>query len=610
MTAAAAAAAIAAQGPPGGNPPEPRPSPMLLPQALVLPRGERRIAIDGSLVDWPELPVIRLDDRRQLSGTANKAWNGPNDLSAQAFLLWDPDALFVGVVVKDEWHRGLDSRSLRVIEIPVCDNVLLTIDPRRDTRGAGDDPGRRDDRDFWLADEAGRQVVQWDRLAGTARVLDTDTARSVAVHDKERGITTYEARIPWREILPAGETAAAGRVLDLQLVVNDFDEGTDPMPQTRIGLTFGISPVVDPGLLGSMMLLADDAPMRGLVPEFPPKPGVKDAPPAGEQQWRQWLRDLPANPPVAFGDGLQVAPVDGVEPAAAVGGERRLALLRELDAACERMPRVDFLELCQRVNRRMSREVGGLHARGVPWLWRNCLEALSKAAEEAVPDGAARLFRLPMGGWLVRSAKRNFAIDPAGSDVPEFLWGGIEFCVLTQPLDMTRRNDQLLVRMYLNEPPRTVLTHIAFHLPIVPMETMPLVEPGGEIPSTSGARIQALGDPPKDNQVAWSCSYRIDVLGGPRLLVVAPNLTAAQVGDEPVDVAIVCPYAPELLAVVQKTRPGIVLIDDSFLPPNHPERRRITLADLHLLQRVLLPARSVLLGPGESWTVARPTAGR
>ena len=43
---------------------------MLLPQTVVLPRQGREITIDGSLIDWPELPAIRLDDQRQLSGTA------------------------------------------------------------------------------------------------------------------------------------------------------------------------------------------------------------------------------------------------------------------------------------------------------------------------------------------------------------------------------------------------------------------------------------------------------------------------------------------------------------------------------------------------------------
>lgn len=600
IAAAAATAALVAQGPPGNSNKPQRPEPMLVPHALALPRGDKAIAIDGSLVDWPELPALRLDDTRQLSGTANKAWIGASDLSAQAFFVWDADALYVGLAVRDEWHRGLDAKSLRIVEIPACDSVVLTFDPNRDTRAAGDDPGRREDREFWLADEAGRQVVQWDRLRGDARMLDEKSARVVAVHDKERGVTSYEARIPWREILPVDDAPKAGRVIDLQVVVNDFDETTDAMPQTRIGLTFGCSPVVDPGLLASLMLLGDTSALQGLVPEFPPKPGAKDAPPPGEKRWGPWIARLLANPPAVF---------DGKGAPADAGGTKRLELLEELDTACARMPRVDFLELCQRVHRRMNRETAGLHARGLPWLWRNRLEALSKAAEDPVPAGAARLFRLPMGGWLVRSATRNFAVDAAGADVPEFLWGAIEFCALTQPLDMTRRNDQLLVRMALHEPPRTLLTHVAFHLPVVPMATMAIVEPGKSYPSAGGTRIDALGAPPQDSFVAWSCSYRIDVPKGPSCLFVGPTLRAEDVPAEPVDVAVVCPYAPELLAIVQKVRPRLVAIDDAFLPESNPERPRMALRGLHALQQALAPTPSLLLGPGESWTVIATTNG-
>ena len=31
--------------------------------------------------------------------------------------------------------------------------------------------------------------------------------------------------------------------------------------------------------------------------------------------------------------------------------------------------------------------------------------AVSKQGEDPVPEGAVRLFKLPMGGWLVRTAK-------------------------------------------------------------------------------------------------------------------------------------------------------------------------------------------------------------
>ena len=596
----AAALPCPAQVPPPGAPPgtaagtpQARPEPMLLPQLLALPRGDRELAIDGSLTDWPELPAIRLDDRRQLSGTAYNAWRGPSDLGAQAFLLWDDKALYVSCAVKDEWHRALDGKTLQLTEVPACDSVVLTFDPGRDTRGVGGDPGRREDREFWLADEAGRQVVQWDRLRGTARVLDGQ-ARCVAVHDKEHGITNYEASIPWGEILAPGKSAKAGLVLDVQIVVNDFDESTDPMPQTRIGLTFGCGPVVDPGLLASLMLVGDAAALQGVVPEFPPKPGATEALPTGEEQWQQWIANLLAQPPAEF---------DGNGAAAECGGVKRLALLEELDSQCARMPRVDFLELHHRIHRRMNREIAGLSARGLPWLWRRRLEMLSKDAADPVAAGAVRVYRLPMGGWLVRSATSNYVVDGAGADLAEYLWGGLGFAVLTQPLDMVRRNDQMLVRMYLAEPPRAVLTHIAFHLPMVPMETMSIVEPGKSYPTSTGAQIRTFGSALEDGKVTWSCSYWIEMAKGPRLLFVGPNLKPKEVDVTDVDLAIVSPRNPELLEIVRQVKPRLVMIDDAFTVQSHPAQARITLRDLHAIQQELRPIRSVLLAPGESWTV-------
>jgi hypothetical protein len=578
------------------NAPQQRPEPMLMPQVVVLPRGDRAIAVDGSLSDWPELPAIRLDDQRQLSGTAFKAWNGPADLSAQAFCMWDADALWLAVAVKDEWHRALDKATLNLTEIPAADSVVVSFDPERNTRSSGDDPGRREDRDFWLADEAGRHVVAWDRLRGSARMIEGDDARVVVLHDKEHGISSYEARIPWTEILPVGRTAAPGLVLDVQIVVNDYDESTDSMAQTRLGLTFGVSNVVDPGLYATMMLTADAAALQGVVPQFPPKPGVTLPAHLTQAYWQQWIADLLGVPPAVF---------DGNGAPQEAGGARRLALLEQLDEHCGRFPRVDLLELLHRTHRRMTREVAGMHARGVAWLWRERLDALSRAAEDPVPDGAVRVFRLPMGGWLVRSPLRNFAVDPAGADLEKLLWGGIEACVLTQPLDLARRNDQLLVRMYFAEPPRPVMTHIAFHLPLVSMESMALAEPGKTYGSSTGARIQALGHTRDDGAVPWSCSYRIEVPDGPTLLFVGPTLLPAEVDAGNVDLAVVSPRNPALVEIVRKVSPALLLLDDAFTCSVHPAQPRITLRELHALQQELRPVPSLLLAPGESWTVKR-----
>ena len=587
------AVALGAQNPPGGVP-QPRPEPMLLPQLVVLPRGTHELKIDGSLVDWPELPSIRLDDTRQISGTAQNAYHGAKDLSAICFLVWDDEALYVGCSVKDDWHRALDKNSLQLVEIPVADSLVLSFDPNRDTRANGPDPGRQEDRDFWLADQVGREVVQWDRLRGTARVLEASVARAVVLHDKEQGLTSYEARIPWSEILPVGKKPSAGLVIDTQIVVNDFDESTDSMPQTRIGLTFGCGPFVDPGLYASMMLVADAAALQGAVPEFPPKPGTSEPPAKPAEYWQELTARLLQHPPVVY---------DGSTAPSACGGSKRLAVLEEIDAHCAAWPRVDLLEFHQRIHRRMNREVAGMTARGLPSWWRQRLQAVSKNAADAVPEGSLRLFRLPTGGWLFRSPIRNFVVDPAGADLAEWIWGGTEFCVLTQPLDMTRRNDQLLLRMFAAEPPRAVIAHIAFHLPVVTMDQMPLAELGKTYGQSSGVQVHALGQPQVDGTVPWSCSYRIDLPQGLRIALVGPTLRANEAILEKVDVMVLSPRNPEALTIVANVKPTLVVIEDGFACESQAQVPRVPLRDLHALQQALRPAKSLLLAPGESWTV-------
>ncbi len=584
------------------NPPKgpqgPKFSPMLLPQHVVLPRGDRELTVDGSLNDWPELPALRLDDNRQLSGTAYNAWIGPRDLRAAVFLLWDAEALWISCAVTDEWHRALDANTLLLTEIPAADSVVLTFDPNRDTRASGNDPGRGEDREFWLANDTGHEVVQWDRLRGEARVLDGKFARMVVTHDKEHGLTNYEARIPWSEILAPGQVAKAGHVIDFQIVVNDFDESTDSMPQTRIGATFGCGDLIDPGLLGSMMLVADAAALQGAVPAFPPKPSATEQPSPTKEQSEEMAAGLVQHPPAIYtGQG---APAE-------CGGTKRTTVLEQIDSHHARMPRVDFLEFLQRVQRRMNREVAGIQARGLPAFWRRQLASVSKQAGDPVPEGSLRLFRIPTGGWLFRYGTGAFMVDPVGADVQEALGGGAGFCVLTQPLDMTRRNDQLLVRMYSAEPPRHVFTHIAFHLPVVPMEVMPLTEPGKSYGTPLGCNVHAMGAKRPDGKVTYSCSYRIEIPGGLTVAVVGPNLVPGDFDAGKFDVAIVSPRNPELLAIVAKLAPGLVVVDDVFTCQSHPTTVRVTLKDAFAIQQALGATPSLVLAPGESCTVtAKP----
>lgn len=595
-------AAVPAQQdePPSESPPAPRPpqrvEPMPVPRSLVKRRKDP-IVVDGSLQDWPEAPPLLLDDPRQLSGTALGAWRGPDDLAARAFLLWDADALYVAAVVRDDWHRPLDEQTPRGPEIPAVDNVLLTIDPRRDTRGGGPDEGRREDRSFWLADvpKQDGQVLQWDRLGGTARFANG--AQQAVVRDAKARLTTYEARIPWSEILPTGIDAKDGLVLDLQMVVSDYDEPTDLLPQTRVGWTFGTGDRIDPGLFGSVMLV-DDLPEAGSpLPDFPPPPDSQGSVPP-PSYWIGLWRRLQEQPPVPYTR-------DSTTPADALG-EARLKMLEELERHAAEFPRVDFLEYHERSDRRMRREVAGMVETGLPLLWEEALNDVRRRVVAPPPENTVRVFRLPAGGWLVRSAAANFGIDPAGYSLAPRLWGALDFVLLTSPLDVIRRSDQLLIRLAAAK--RQFLTHVPFHLPAVAAGTMPLVQIGQSY-ALEGLKVTVVGKK-IDDQVSPTVGYVVRWPNGFTLVEAGMSadvddfVQALGGSDVHPDVLVVSPLHPRGKFLVQRLSPRLTLLEDVLRPADVPgPQGRVKLADALEFQQELRPYTSVLLAPGESFDV-------
>ena len=63
--------------------------------------------------------------------------------------------------------------------------------------------------------------------------------------------------------------------------------------------------------------------------------------------------------------------------------------------------------------------------------------------------------------------------------------------------------------------------------------------------------------------------------------------------------------AREYIEIVRKVVPELVMIDDGFTCQSHPIQPRVTLRDIHAIQQELRTSRSVVLAPGESWTVTR-----
>ncbi len=572
--------------------------PLPIPKAVILHRGDHRVIIDGSLQDWPGLPPILMDDIRLLSGTAPGAYRGDADASARIFLMWDEEDIYFAAVVRDDWHIRMTKKSELRSEIPPADSFLLTFDPRRDTRAVGEDSGRREDAEFWLADveDQGRKVVVWDRYRGTARFAQG--AAVTVQRDKDRGLTVFEARIPWTEILPHGKKAHDRMVFDMQMVFSDYDEPTDPMPQTRVGWNFGMGPMVKPGLYGTVWLTKAKAGSVQKIefPERPASPDPQDLPVLGRKYWVDINRNLNKTRPA-------IVNKDTVDPSLA-GGEDRKEILTELDYRLEKFPRLDFLGFQQRIHRRMTREAAGIAASGLPYFWDGILDSVQHAAEKDAPERGFRVFRLPQGGWLVRSRTASFAINPGGFAIEKKLWGAIDFVLLTEPNNVTKRNDQLLMRMSAAKPKRPVFAHVSVHLPGLSIKDTPLVKPGLEY-TKNGLKVSVLGTIDKQGYVSVAVGYHVLWPDGSSLVVSGVSMLEEHVETKgKIDLLLLSARHPRARVVGQRLAAGLTILDDVLECSALQVSPRVSIVQAYELQRGLRPRSSMILAPGESCNIS------
>ena len=61
---------------------------------------------------------------------------------------------------------------------------------------------------------------------------------------------------------------------------------------------------------------------------------------------------------------------------------------------------------------------------------------------------------------------------------------------------------------------------------------------------------------------------------------------------------------PQALEIAAKVEPELVLVDGAFACSQLPNVERVSLAMAHALQRLLIPTKSLLLAPGESYQYA------
>lgn len=90
-----------------GGPAKPTPMPkVIVPRPFEANLHEvSGISVDGQLTDWPETPNFVLDQESQVVfKAATNSWNGPEDLSVNAWAGWASEGLYFAFMVTDDQH--------------------------------------------------------------------------------------------------------------------------------------------------------------------------------------------------------------------------------------------------------------------------------------------------------------------------------------------------------------------------------------------------------------------------------------------------------------------------------------------------------------------------
>jgi hypothetical protein len=574
---------------PPATPPQQQRTVMAVPTHPVL-RRDTAIQVDGSLHEWPaHMPALVLDDPRQLSGTAHKHWRGASDLSARGGMLWDAERLYLWLLVIDDWGRPMPTRQVPDAPLlPPGDSVVLYFDPRRDTRSYGPDPGRADDREFWIGmDESGRSHIAACQRRFATATFD-HAARAVVLYNREKRVWTIEASIPWCEL---ELTPEQGSAIDFTVILNDYDEPTDLLPQTRVGWTFGTGPSIDPALYGTLVLAGatweDSKP-----PEAPRRPSNDLPPLLPGKFWFDLVRQVRELPLVAGSAGLE---------------GRRGEVLATLDEQLAGYPLIDHQEQWICLQREMPREVDGYSRQHAATFVRHLAEDVLRELEQPWPQATPGVLALPGRGFLVRSKQGSIAIGPAGLGA-QSLAPHVAAVFYARANDVFDRCDPLTLQMLARK--KRVLRHLSFHLPgLGPVATEDLVSPGDTLMLGEAIAARILGSKDERGRVTATAGLQLTWPDG--FVLVYPSLAGAAdqvrlpAGKTSVDVLVLDPDHPQAEDLLAKLAPRRVVLEGFFdlprWPPGQmPRCHRLSTAK-PLLEQWTKPDREVvLLAPGQT----------
>jgi len=203
-------------------------------------RAEEPLVIDGDLGEWNTSSPIVLKDEEQLIRHGH-VWMGPDDLSAEVYVMWDEENLYIGANIVEDTPFG----AIAMLPIDGNDNIALYFSTNPQA-----DPDRieyetTDWRVIMVLDN-----YYWDTGIDRSMVKDKqlfwsrgmDGGESVLAGYEAAAIETavgytFEAKIPWQNFTNSSiplYTPREGDRISFNVVITDIDypcPGTEYVPQ-------------------------------------------------------------------------------------------------------------------------------------------------------------------------------------------------------------------------------------------------------------------------------------------------------------------------------------------------------------------------------------------
>ncbi|MDH7568136.1 MAG: sugar-binding protein, partial [Armatimonadota bacterium] len=173
----------------------------------LLPCPRRTLPADASR-ERLGAPMLRVADRAFVQPPdPGVGWDGPDDLSADAWWGYDDEAFYLVVCARDDVHAAPDAGS----GFWKSDSLQVAFDPHNDAADGAEYDANDVELGCVATPDGGRVLATYPRATAT------DATGRVRRAEKE---TTYWVRVPWRTL---GVRPTPGTVISFNFILNDND---------------------------------------------------------------------------------------------------------------------------------------------------------------------------------------------------------------------------------------------------------------------------------------------------------------------------------------------------------------------------------------------------